>query len=78
MKFTFNNLKIRNKLLLIYAFCVFLPIILTDAIIMNTVNLNSKRDQEQELQYTMNRVEYNLTETINGCIGFTNNLYTDR
>lgn len=78
MKFTFNNLKIRNKLLLIYAFCVFLPIILTDAIIMHTVNLSSKRDKEKELQYTMNRVEYNLTETINGCIGFTNNLYTDR
>lgn len=78
MKFTFNNLKIRNKLLLIYAFCVFLPIILTDAIILHTVNLNSKRDKEKELQYTLSRVEYNITETINGCIGFTNNLYTNR
>ncbi len=78
MIFTFNNLKIRNKLLLIYAFCVFLPIILTDAMILQTVNLNSKRDKEKELQYTMNRVEYNLTETINGCIGFTNNFYIDR
>ena len=78
MKFTFNNLKIRNKLLLIYAFSVFLPIILTDAMILHTVNLNSKRDKEKELQYTMMRVEYNLTETINGCIGFTNNFYTDR
>ncbi len=78
MKFTFNNLKIRNKLLLIYIFCVFLPIILTDAMILHTVNLNSKRDKEKELEYTMMRVEYNLKETINGSIGFTNNLYTDQ
>ncbi len=77
MKLTFNNFKIRNKLLLIYAFCVFIPIIVTDAIILHTVNVNSLRDQEKELQYAMERIEYNLTETVNGCILFTNNLYMD-
>jgi two-component system sensor histidine kinase YesM len=46
--------------------------------ILWTVNENSRRDKEQELMYTMNRVEYNLTETINNCIGFTNNFYIDR
>lgn len=77
MKLTFNNFKIRNKLLLIYAFCVFIPIIVTDAIILHTVNVNSIRDQQKELQYAMERIEYNLTETVNGCILFTNNLYMD-
>lgn len=77
MKLTFNNFKIRNKMLLIYAFCVFIPIIVTDAIILHTVNVNSSRDQEKELQYAMERIEYNLTETVNGCILFTNNLYMD-
>ena len=78
MIFNLNNFKIRSKMLLIYAFCVFLPIIVTDAMILWTVNENSRRDKEQELMYTMNRVEYNLTETINNCIGFTNNFYIDR
>ncbi len=78
MKLTFNNFKIRNKLLLIYAFCVFIPIIVTDAIILHTVNISSVRDREKELQYTMERIEYNLTETVNGCILFTNNLYMDQ
>jgi two-component system sensor histidine kinase YesM len=41
------------------------------------VNVNSLRDQEKELQYAMERIEYNLTETVNGCILFTNNLYMD-
>lgn len=77
-KFTFNNFKIRSKLLLIYAFCVFFPIIITDAVILMTVNRSSKENQEKELQYVMERIEYNLSETVNGCMLFTNNLYNDR
>jgi len=77
-RFSFNNLKIRSKLLLIYVFCVFLPIIVTDAIILITVNRSAKEKQYKELQYVMERIEYNLSETVNGCILFTNNLYNDR
>lgn len=76
--FTFNNLKIRSKLLLIYAFCVFIPIIVTDAIILDTVNQSAKEKQTKELQHVMERVEYNLRETVRGCILFTSNLYNDR
>jgi two-component system sensor histidine kinase YesM len=32
----------------------------------------------RDLQHVIERVEYNLRETVNGCILFTNNLYTDR
>ncbi len=77
-KFTFNNLKIRSKLLLIYAFCVFSPIIVTDAIILHTVNQSAKEKQTKDLQHVMERVEYNLRETLKGCISFTSNLYNDR
>jgi len=77
-KFYFNNLKIRNKLLLIYAFCVLIPIILVDAVIMYNVNANSQESQKRDLQHAMERVEYNLSATVEGCILFTNNLYTDR
>lgn len=73
-----NNLKIRNKLLLIYFFCVFIPIILTDAIILFTVNYNSRADKHKEIQFLMDRIAYNLNETVEGCILFTNNLYMDR
>ncbi len=77
-KLYFNNLKIRNKLLLIYFFGVLLPIILTDAIIMYNMNANSKESQMRDLQHAMERVEYNLSETVEGCILFTNNIYTNR
>jgi two-component system sensor histidine kinase YesM len=55
-----------------------LPIILTDAIIMFNVTYNLKENQMRDLQHVIERVEYNLRETVDGCILFTNNLYTDR
>lgn len=78
VKFTFNNFKIRNKLLLIYFFCVFIPIIFTDVVILLTVNQSYGDKKSKELSYVMERVEYNLKETVDGCILFTNNLYNDK
>ena len=57
---------------MIYAFCVLIPIIVTDAIILLTVNQSAKERQRKELQYAMERIEYNLSEIVNGCILFTN------
>lgn len=76
-RLTFNNLKISNKLLLIYMFCVLIPIIITDAIILSVVNQSAREKEEKELQYVVERIEYNLSETVNGCILFTNNMYND-
>ena len=75
--FRFNNLKIRTKLLLIYSVCVLLPIILTDANILNTVNQNSKQNKMRDQQYLMERVEYNLSETVVGSILFIYDIYSD-
>ena len=72
------NLKIRVKLLLIYFFCVLIPIILTDATILYTVNNNTRAEKNKESQFLMDRIAYNLKETIEGCILFTNNIYLDK
>ena len=73
----FNNLSIRSKLLLLYTLGVLLPIILTDAIILYTVNVNYNESQMRDLRHTMERVEYNLGQNIEACTLFTNNMYTD-
>ncbi len=77
-KLYFNNLKIRTKMLLIYAFCVLLPIILTDSIILYNMNKSDKESQLVNLSHAMDRVEYNLNSNIDNCIMFTNNMYYDR
>ena len=65
-------------MLLIYAFCVLLPIILTDSIILYNMNKSDKESQLVSLSHAMDRVEYNLNSNINNCILFTNNMYYDR
>lgn len=72
------NFKIRTKMLLIFAFSVLLPLIVTDALILYSINQNSEKEKRAALQHVMERVEYNLSETIDGCILFTSNFYTDR
>lgn len=74
----FDNLKIRNKLLLIYLFCVLFPIILTDAYILYNVSEDIRENHQRELQSSVARVEYNLEETVDRCFLFTSNLYTDQ
>lgn len=76
-KFSFNNYRIRTKMLLIYCFCVLLPIIFTDAIIMYTVNSNYKENRMRDHTYVMERVKTNLSDTVVSCILFTYNLYSD-
>lgn len=76
-KIYFNNLNIRSKLLLLYTIGVLLPIILTDAIILYTVNVNYNESQMRDLRHAVERVEYNLGQNIEACTLFTNNMYTD-
>jgi len=76
-RFSFNNFKIRTKLLLIYCFCVLIPIILIDSIILYTVHQNYQEDYLKDLTNTMERIKVNLTDTVEGCILFTYNLYSD-
>ncbi len=76
-KFSFNNYKIRTKMLLIYCFCVLLPIIFTDAIILYTVNSNYKENRIKDHTYVIERVKSNLADTVESCILFTYNLYSD-
>lgn len=76
-KFNLNNYKIRTKLLLIYFFCVLIPIILIDVLIMHTLNKNHRENRIRDLTYAMERIESNLDDTIDSGILFTYNLFTD-
>ncbi|MDI9488473.1 MAG: sensor histidine kinase [Bacillota bacterium] len=76
-KFSLNNYRIRTKLLLVYCFCVLIPIIFTDAIIIYTVQKNYRENHIRDLTYSMERVKTNLADKVNNCILFTYNLYSN-
>lgn len=64
-------------MLLIYCFCVLLPIIFTDAIILYTVNSHYIENRMRDHTYVMERIKSNLIETVDSCILFTYNLYSN-
>lgn len=77
-RLTIRNLKIRTKFMLMYVFCVLLPLILTDAYILYSMNRNYQKEQRINLEYAIERIEYNLKENVNKCLLFANSIYSDQ
>ncbi len=73
-----DNFKIRNKLIMIYAFCVIIPVLLSNYAMYSFIRETAAKEQRDTLESTIERIEYNLTERLNSCVSISNYLYTDR
>lgn len=73
-----NNLKIRNKLVIIYVFCVLIPVIATNWVVISAIKSNVLNQEAINMQDAMNRIKYNIQSEVGGCISLASNLYTDR
>lgn len=72
-----NNCSITSKLLLIYIFCVLIPMIVTNCIFYFTVKNNAIKEQKTNMQYTIDRVKYNLGAVLDDCVLVSNHLNSD-
>ena len=73
-----NNLTIYRKLIFFYAFCVILPLVVTDGIIIQIMNRNERQRQEYELNNIVEVVGNNITNLYNDILETTNAIYLDR
>ncbi|MBQ7586900.1 MAG: hypothetical protein IJT37_02605 [Lachnospiraceae bacterium] len=73
-----NNLTIYRKLIFFYAFCVILPLVVTDGIIIQIMNRNERQRQEYELNNIAEVVGNNITNLYNDILETTNAIYLDR
>ena len=80
MKYTsiINNLKIRNKLAIIYVFCVLIPVIATNWVIIFAIKSNALNQEAINMQNVMERIKYNIQSEVEGCSSIASNLYTDK
>ena len=79
MKIRFlDNIKIKNKLLIIYVFCVLVPVFITNISVYKSIKNNAIQEQENRLYNTLERVIYNLNSTLKTAVSISNYLYTDR
>ena len=73
-----NNLTIYRKLIFFYAFCVILPLVVTDGIIIQIMNRNERQRQEYELNNIAEVVGNDITNLYNDILETTNAIYLDR
>ncbi|KAB8131023.1 sensor histidine kinase [Gracilibacillus oryzae] len=76
-KIHFNDIRIRNKLLLIYMFSVFLPIILTN-IIFYIVTTENVRDQKlEDYELALEQIATGFRQGVEDAAGIASVLYSD-
>lgn len=73
-----NNLKIRTKLIIIYVFCVIIPMLVTDTIIITNMSQSAKREQIADMTKQLEGLEYTLRDAIEGCVAVSKDLYADK
>src|SRR5690606_38130882 len=73
----FNDVRLRNKLLLIYMFSVFLPIILTNIIFYNVTSGNVREQKIKDNELALQQVKNNFRQGVEDAAGVAAVLYSD-
>ena len=75
--FTFNNIGLRKKLLIIYFVSVFIPITLTHIVFYNVTSQNVKTQKIHDLSLSVEQMSNELQKAIDDVVGISSMLYTD-
>lgn len=73
-----DDIGVREKLLLLYVFCVLLPILTTNIVFYSMVSHDLHKREIEHLNNSLARIEDNINKTIMDSITLSHSLYTDR
>ncbi len=73
-----NNYKVRKKLLILYVFCVLLPLFVTDSVILTILLQAEKREQALQMENIASAVQFDLSYTIEEAVNMTKAVYVNR
>ena len=73
-----NYCSIKSKLLIIFVFCVLIPMFITNSLMLYTVRNNQKKEQKINIYHVIDRVTYNLNGVIEECMMLTNHINSDK
>lgn len=72
-----NDFNIKKKLIIIYVFCMIIPLVLTDSIILYILYDAEKKEQRYEFENITNSVRYGLEYTFEEAVNEMNGIYVD-
>lgn len=72
-----NDFNISKKLLIIYVFCVILPLVLTDSVILYMIYDAGQKERLYEYENIVNSIRYDLAYTFEDVVNQMNDVYMD-
>ncbi|UOE93579.1 sensor histidine kinase [Alkalihalobacillus sp. LMS39] len=76
-KYSFHNVLLKHKLLLIYFLCVFIPILLTNIVFYHVTINHVKKQKMHDLTLAFQQIEADFIHTVDEAIGVSTTIYTD-
>ena len=73
-----DNFTIKKKLLIVYVFCMIVPLVITDSVILGIVFTSEQKTRRHEMENIANAVEYNLLSQIDSASKYAKNIYTSK
>lgn len=73
-----DDISLKHKLIMMYIFCVLLPLFVTDSVILSTIVRADRDARKQEMNNTADAIEYSLTTTVENAVNLIQNVYRNR
>ena len=75
---TFDNFTVKRKLLIVYVFCMIVPLVITDSVILGIVLKSEQRARLHEMENIANAVEYNLLSEADSASKYAKSIYISK
>jgi len=75
--FSLNNIRLKNKMLIVYVLCVFLPIVLTNVIFYQVTSSNVKQQKTQDISRALEQVKNEFRTEIEDAVSVSLVFVTD-
>ncbi len=72
-----NNIRLSRKLVILYVFCVLLPLIATDSVLLYIVRNNQQIKQFHAMENAASAMQYSLTNSIEYAAAMARQIYTN-
>ena len=73
-----DKLRLQQKLWLMQIFCVLLPLLITDSVILTLIVNEEKRVTLQEMDNIADSVKYTISDSVESAVGLMQNIYGNR
>ncbi|THF75739.1 sensor histidine kinase [Cohnella fermenti] len=74
---SFNNVRLRNKMLIVYVLSVLIPIVLTNVIFYNITSNNVKKQKMRDISLAIEQIRNDFLAQVNAAVGISSVIYND-